>query len=131
MYDESVESSCVIELLFLKFERADQWQNNMRADDLQDTLKLSDEQIQDLMFIRQVSYAKHHLLSMQREAVACKILEHSPTPVVNVNKIAASAIKLEQQAVDEHNLVLRVKWAIHCGVCYCSCHCDCHCYCYG
>ena len=83
---------------------------------LQDLLKLSDKQIQDLMFIRRVSYTKHHLLSSQREAVAANILEASPTPVVNVTKIAASSVQLEQQAQDEHDVILRVKWAIHCGV---------------
>lgn len=84
--------------------------------DLQDLLKLSDKQIQDLMFIRRVWYVKHHLLSSQRKAVAANILEASPTPVVNVTKIAASAVQLEQQAEDEHDVILRVKWAIHCGV---------------
>ncbi|KAA6420342.1 MAG: hypothetical protein FRX49_09504 [Trebouxia sp. A1-2] len=81
-----------------------------------DLLKLSDKQIQDLMFIRRVWYVKHHLLSSQRKAVAANILEASPTPVVNVTKIAASAVQLEQQAEDEHDVILRVKWAIHCGV---------------
>ncbi|KAL0024883.1 hypothetical protein WJX79_010704 [Trebouxia sp. C0005] len=83
---------------------------------LLDLLKLSDKQIQDLMFIRRVWYVKHHLLSSQRKAVAANILEASPTPVVNVTKIAASAVQLEQQAEDEHDVILRVKWAIHCGV---------------
>lgn len=90
---------------------------------LQDLLKLSDKQIQDLMFIRRVSYTKRHLLSLQRKTVAANILEASPTPVVNVTKIAASSVQLEQQAQDEHDVILRVKWAIHCGVrCQSRCH---------
>jgi hypothetical protein len=90
---------------------------------LQDLLKLSDKQIQDLMYIRRVSYTKRHFLSLQREAVAANILEASPTPVVNVTKIAASSVQLEQQAQDEHDVILRVKWAIQCGVrCQSRCH---------
>lgn len=69
------------------------------------------------MFIRQVAHTKNHVLASQCEAVAAKILEDSPTPVVSVNKLSASAIQLQQQASDEHDVVLRVKWAIHCGVC--------------
>ena len=83
---------------------------------LQDMLQLSDDQVRDLMFVREVAYLKHHMLSCQREAVAAKILEDSPTPIVNVNKLSASANRLQQQALDEHDVVHRVKWAIHCGV---------------
>ena len=83
---------------------------------VQDMLKLSDDQIQDLMFVRRVTYLKNHILSCQREAVAAKILEDSPTPVVNVNKLSVSAIQLKQQAQDKHDVVQRAKWAIHCGV---------------
>lgn len=86
------------------------------ASGLHDLLNLSDKQIRDRMFIRRVSYIKHHLLSSQRKAAASSILEASPTPVVNVTKIAASSVQLEQQAQDEHDVILRVKWAIHCGV---------------
>ena len=86
-------------------------------------LRLSDDQIQDLMFVRQVAYLKNHMLSCQGEAVAAKILEDSPTPVVNVNKLSTSAIQLQQQALDEHDVVHRVKWAIHCGVCLDSLNC--------
>lgn len=88
-----------------------------RFGSLQDMLRLSEEQVQDLMFIRQVVHTKNHLLASQCEAVAAKILEDSPTPVVSVNKLSASAVQLQQQASDEHDVVLRVKWAIHCGVC--------------
>ena len=77
---------------------------------------MSDKQIRDLMFIRRVCYTKHHVLSSQRKAVAANILEASTTPVGNVTKVAASAVQLEQQAEDEHDVILRVKWAIHCGV---------------
>lgn len=79
-------------------------------------LNLSDEQIQDLMFVRQVDYAKHHVLGSQREAVAANIHQNSPTPVVNCNKLSASAIQLQQQALDEHDVVHRVTWAVQCGV---------------
>ena len=87
---------------------------------LQNMLDLSDEQIQDLMFIRQVDYAKHHVLSSQREAVAANIHQECPTPIVNFNKLSASAIQLQQQALDEHDVVHRVTWAVLCGVCCAS-----------
>lgn len=90
---------------------------------LQDMLKLSADQIRDLMFLRKVACTKNHILSSQREAVAAKILEDSPTPVVNVNKLSVSAVQLQQQALDEHDVVQRVKWAIHCGVCLDSVNC--------
>ena len=90
---------------------------------VQDMLKLSDDQIQDLMFVRRVTYLKNHILSCQREAVAAKILEDSPTPVVNVNKLSVSAIQLKQQALDKHDVVQRAKWAIHCGVSLDSVNC--------
>ena len=83
-------------------------------------LNLSDEQIQDLMFVRQVDYAKHHVLGSQREALAANIHQDSPTPIVNCNKLSASAIQLQQQALDEHDIVHRVTWAVHCGVCHAS-----------
>ena len=86
-------------------------------------LKLSADQIQDLMFVRKVVFAKNHILNSQREAVAANILEDSPTPVVNVNKLSVSAVQLQQQALDEHDVVHRVKWAIHCGVCLDSVNC--------
>ena len=84
---------------------------------LQDMLQLSDEQIKDLMFVRQVTYAKQHFLASQLEAVATKIHEDSPSPIVKFNKLSASAIQLQQQALDQHDVVHRVRWAVHCGVC--------------
>lgn len=89
-------------------------------------LNLSDEQIQDLMFVRQVDYAKHCVLGSQREAVAASIHQDSPTPIVNFNKLSASAIQLQQQALDEHDVVHRVTWAVHCGVCCASSSCSYH-----
>lgn len=86
-------------------------------------LNLSDEQIQDLMFVRQVDYAKHFVLGSQRAAVAASIHQDSPTPIVNFNKLSASAIQLQQQALDEHDVVHRVSWAVHCGVCSASSSC--------
>ena len=77
-------------------------------------LELSDDQIQDLMFVRQVDYAKHHVLGSQREAVAASIHQDSPTPSVNFNKLSASAIQLQQQALYEQDVVHWMTWAVHC-----------------
>ncbi len=77
---------------------------------------LSDEQVKDLMFIRRVDYSKHHLLASQREALAARIREGSPSPIANVNKLSACATQLQQQALEDHDVVHRVSWAVSCGV---------------
>ena len=83
---------------------------------MQNVLKLSVEQIRDLMFVRRIDYIKHHLLDSPREAIAAQIKEHTPNPIANVNKLSALATQLQHQAVEDHDLVHRVSWAVHCGV---------------
>ena len=77
---------------------------------------LADEQVKDLMFIRRVDYSKHHLLASQRKALAARIREGSPSPIANVNKLSAFATQLQQQALEDHDVVHRVSWAVSCGV---------------
>lgn len=83
---------------------------------VQNAMLLSDEQVKDLMFIRRVDYSKHHLLASQREALAARIREGSPSPIANVNKLSAFATQLQQQALEDHDVVHRVSWAVSCGV---------------
>lgn len=83
---------------------------------VQNAMLLSDEQVKDLMFIRRVDYTKHHLLASQREALAARIREGSPSPIANVNKLSAFATQLQQQALEDHDVVHRVSWAVSCGV---------------
>ncbi len=90
---------------------------------VQNALKLSDEQIQDLMFVRRMDYTKHSLLDSQREPIAARIQEYTPNPVANVNKLSALAAEIQQQALEDHDTVHRVSWAVHCGVrCDSTCH---------
>ncbi len=94
-------------------------QKNMRrvlCELVQNAMLLSDEQVKDLMFIRRVDYGKHHLLASQREALAARIREGSPSPIANVNKLSAFATQLQQQALEDHDVVHRVSWAVSCGV---------------
>lgn len=83
---------------------------------VQNAMLLADEQVKDLMFIRRVDYSKHHLLASQREALAARIREGSPSPIANVNKLSAFATQLQQQALEDHDVVHRVSWAVSCGV---------------
>ncbi len=83
---------------------------------VQNAMLLSDEQVKDLMFIRRVDYSKHHLLASRREALAGRIREGSPSPIANVNKLSAFAAQLQQQALEDHDVVHRVSWAVSCGV---------------
>lgn len=85
---------------------------------MQDLLCLSDHQVQDLMFLRRVYLLKRHELKSQCTALTAR-LQHRDLgswPLVNVTTVASAATQLQQNAAEDHQVLMRLVWAVLFGV---------------
>ncbi len=63
---------------------------------LQSELKLSENQIQDLMHLRQLYLIKRHLLALRRATITAQIQEHSANPLADVMRLSTFASQLQE-----------------------------------
>ena len=90
---------------------------------MQEAVCLSDCQIQDLILLRRWNLVRRHHLAMQRASLTARVQEQRLNPVHCAIGVADTAIKLHQNAVDDHQMIIRFSWAICYGVCDLQ-HCD-------
>ncbi len=83
---------------------------------MQGILCLSDDQIQDLMFLRRVYFLKRHELNSQCAALRAKMQNQDPHPLANVAMVTSAASQLRQNAAEDRQVLMRFAWAVYFGV---------------
>ena len=83
---------------------------------MQGVFDLSNGQVQDLMFLREVYILKECELKMQQAALTACVQNHSPDPIFDTARVANIGTELRVNAAQSHHLVQRLCWAMYFGV---------------
>ncbi len=83
---------------------------------MQAMMLLSEDQIQDVMFLRHVFYVEGRQFDMQRAALSASMAEQSPNHIANVAKISAIANQLRENAAEHHTFLQTWAGTIYYGV---------------
>ena len=84
---------------------------------MQGIFGLSNEQVQDLMFLRETYVLKECELKLQQAALTTCVQNHSPDPLLEVTRVANVGTELRVNAAQCHQLVQRLCGAMYFGVC--------------
>lgn len=86
---------------------------------LQGLLALTDDQLRDLMLMRQLYLTKRGLLAMERKALVNQMGSNEgsmPHPSDNITKMADLATCLKENAAEDHHVHRKVARAVYRGV---------------
>ena len=90
---------------------------------LQGLLALTEDQLRDLMLMRQLYLTKRGLLAMERKALVNQMGSNEgsmPHPSDNITKMADLATCLKENAAEDHHVHRKVARAVYRGVRYLS-----------
>ncbi len=90
---------------------------------LQGLLALTEDQLRDLMLMRQLYLTKRGLLAMERKALVNQMASNEgsmPHPSDNITKMADLATCLKENAAEDHHVHRKVARAVYRGVRYLS-----------
>ena len=83
---------------------------------VQSIFGLSDDQVQDLMFLREVYILKEGELNMQQAALTARMQDRSSDPVIEVARVASIGTELRVNAAQCHKLIQKLCHAMYFGV---------------
>lgn len=83
---------------------------------LQGIFNLSDAQVKDLMFLREVYVMKESELNLQQASSTARLQNRIPDPVLEVTRVASIGTELKVKAAECHKLLHRLCWAMYFGV---------------
>jgi len=91
---------------------------------LQGLLALTEDQLRDLMLMRQLYLTKRGLLAMERKALVNQMASNEgsmPHPSDNITKMADLATCLKENAAEDHHVHRKVARAVYRGVRHLRC----------
>lgn len=79
-------------------------------------LGLSDDQLQDMMLLRQLYITRRHILAVHRKELMAGTQEQTPHPIESVTRMSDLANQLKENAWEDHHLLYNMSRAFFCGV---------------
>lgn len=79
-------------------------------------LGLSEDQMKDMMLLRQLYLIRRHLLKMKRSELMAGGHGRTTQPTHDAPRMSDLAILLKESAFDDHHLLYSMTRAIYCGV---------------
>lgn len=89
-------------------------------------LSLSEQQINDIMFLRRMYFAKRRSLDAQRTALISRMQEQAPNPVAHAARTSPFAAELRENAAEDFKFHQKAAAAVLCGVSPCLLRCTGH-----
>ena len=83
---------------------------------MQAVVRLTNEQVQDLMFLRRVCRLRQQQLAAQREELTAKLEDHSINPFSNTSRRSDLASQLAENLAEHHQVFYRSLWGAYNGV---------------
>lgn len=83
---------------------------------LQGIFNLSDAQVKDLMFLREVYVVKESELNLQQASLTACLQNRIPDPMLEVTRVVSIGTELKVKAAECHKLLHRLCWAMYFGV---------------